>query len=634
MIELVVSTAIPFVYIIGLAVLNALFFKKRIENCICIAFLESSIVLYVFGFFDLRIGLWLCIFASLFGIGKGIKIAIEEGIKKTVYVFLTPEMIAFTLLLVITSIINYGKQFSHWDEISHWGIMAKDLYYTNRFYIFDTAKLTFHNEYPPLMAIVEYLWCKLSLGYNESFLYNGKIIFSFALMLTLMIGIEKDTNSNNKKTFLNHVITGVLKAIILLTIPLIVVIGEATFYRTIYAESLMVILFVVAILDCVFDDRTDFGLLQSSLLLSALIISKQIAVVFVCFVFVLWVMRWIIERAQKKQITYKELFVFGLPAIVGLVWKIATSIFCSDGQFSVSEGRLGGIIDVFFGRDNTYRTEVLERYISYLSTYKLEIGRFRCTYFQGVLIIPIVIMVLALVARAQIKKIEILYLSLLELLYIGYSFLMLVTYMFGFNEYEALSIACYPRYMKTMLFVVVITCIFWIMIVCRRRIDERNLLLWTVCSLIMLFVVNPSVYGEELKIGKFYETNRDLYVGDQEFVTGNIPENASIFVIYQGTNGSANNWLQYLAYPRTVSDRYYSLGSPYYDEDVYTSDVELGELCSTIKEYEYLYLGNVDEQFIDKYGELFYDKKLIVNQALFRINKTNDTITLEYVGRK
>jgi len=467
-----------------------------------------------------------------------------------------------------------------------------------------------------------------SISSSQSFpLRIARDIF-FAMLLPLFESKE------NKRSM--SLPAGIIKGMVLILLPLLVVVGEATFYRTIYAESVMVILFVCGYFDFVKNDKSTWEIIRTSLMLIALVLSKQIAIFFVGIIICLWMFRYIYESIQNRKISLEliEFIRVISPIVIWVIWKIATKLTCAKGQFDMGDDTLTSIVAVFLGKDTTYRTGVMKKYFEYILTYRLPVGRLHITYIEAGLFIPLVMVVVFLINKRRLTEQRIWYLAVLELFYFAYIFVMLISYLYGFTEYEATGIACYTRYMNTMIFCVVIIGVITLYQCATKIYGGKVVLIDSILVLILLLAINHRVYPEELGIGRYYSSSRSYYEGDAEYVMENTSPDSRIFAIYQGSNGSANNWLAYLTYPRTISKEYYSLGGAYTDDDVFSTDISVEEVKRILLDYDYLYLGSIDEKFVKTYSELFDADITIVNQTMFDIVKDDGEVRLEYIGSK
>ena len=65
-------------------------------------------------------------------------------------------------------IIDYGRHFTHWDELMHWGKMTQEMLRLDKFYTDPASELLVHKYYPPGVPIFEMLWCRMSGGWSEA----------------------------------------------------------------------------------------------------------------------------------------------------------------------------------------------------------------------------------------------------------------------------------------------------------------------------------------------------------------------------------------------------------------------------------------------------------------------------------
>ena len=74
----------------------------------------------------------------------------------------------------------------------------------------------------------------------------------------------------------------------------------------------------------------------------------------------------------------------------------------------------------------------------------------------------------------------------------------------------------------------------------------------------------------------------------------------------------------------------WSLGSPYYEGDIWTIDMKLEEWEQILyNEYTYVYLFRIDTQFISRYGSLFEDE--ITDDSIYEIIKNSESISLRKI---
>ena len=183
------SYFVPLLYIFCTAGMFALLLHKKIEDVLPLSLMSMSLVLFLGGFIDLRLGLGsIFLFAFLFPV---LIVLIKFGkIKFLSFSFnqiLTPAFLIYLLLYSFIYILNLNRGFLAWDEVSHWGPMVKEMIRLNHFYSVNESALLVHKDYPPIISIFEYLWCKLCGGYKECYLYRSLQTLSLSLLFFIFL---------------------------------------------------------------------------------------------------------------------------------------------------------------------------------------------------------------------------------------------------------------------------------------------------------------------------------------------------------------------------------------------------------------------------------------------------------------
>lgn len=99
-----------------------------------------------------------------------------------------------------------------------------------------------------------------------------------------------------------------------------------------------------------------------------------------------------------------------------------------------------------------------------------------------------------------------------------------------------------------------------------------------------------------------------------------IGANKKIYFISQNTSGQ-DYWIaRYVFTPNHINPNFsWSIGKPYSESDIWTKDMSLGDWRKDLeKNYDYVYVYHVDDQFIEKYQNLFKTDQ-ITNNTLYKI---------------
>lgn len=107
-------------------------------------------------------------------------------------------------------------------------------------------------------------------------------------------------------------------------------------------------------------------------------------------------------------------------------------------------------------------------------------------------------------------------------------------------------------------------------------------------------------------------------------------DNSNIFFISEGDQGS-NYWImRYSLRPNNINNYYqWSIGKPFYDGDIWTSDIDAKVWQQIlIKDYKYVLLYKVNDYFIENYSCDFKNPKDISENQLYIVNKKTGLLEL------
>lgn len=351
---------IPLLFFIFLNTGCVVISKRKFGKCLPVTMLMATFILYItqLVFNSFKIGYIVLAFGSAAGVLFGVYqtfIKKNSKVRENIFSF---GLYAFIAVFLIFFIVDFKRSFSTWDELSHWGVMVKEMLRLDSFYSVQESRLLVHKDYPPFVSIFEMLWCKLCGGYSEMAVTMSLNIFTLSLIVPPIADFQE---KKIIKQFLSAII---LSAILILLIGTFDVYG---IFGTIMTDMFMPALYVYAVsllLDgSAFSDAFDYiGLIVS---LSALIISKQMGIAFVLLVYLYYLMFWILNWRKKKQYCFnndnscwtirvkpfvKSAVLFFLPVLSYLSWtKYVSSLNITGQQFSLSKIRIDEITNILLG---------------------------------------------------------------------------------------------------------------------------------------------------------------------------------------------------------------------------------------------------------------------------------------------
>lgn len=509
--------------------------------------------------------------------------------------------------------------------------MVKELFYHNKYYFFEGNSLTIHNEYPPFLSLIEYLWCMLSGGYKEKFLYNGKILVSISFLFPFVCS-KSSFHKISKEKFFSSTINILIAAVFIILLP---VYFSTFFYSTIYAEGSLVTAFVICIYAIINDNDGIFYTFYKVSCLFALLLIKQISIFFVVVLFMYQLFStysdWI---KQRYRINFKYLLKQYLPFIISLfiwkLWNMIAGIYAEAGQFDSGKFSIQNFVQLYLGSAPAYRYTTLNNYLNALISWKIKGSPLHISYMGYLFIYGIAIFMIiyfGYIRKKIISKHELYVLIFAWATAIIYIAVMLISYLFGFSETESVSLASYDRYMGTMLSALMV---MLLIIVWRRlyrstnSLNVRNIKGSVYISVLILMGMASGSLTKELMPGFLNSGAGDIFSGDALIINGNTEADSDIYLICQEDNGSGVNIIAYKCFPRRFNTIGYSLGKD--DGGSYNLALSSDELLDRIKEYEYLYLSNIDDYFRAQYNFLPAEPE---NQMLYRVEAKGNKLRFE-----
>ncbi len=588
--------------------------------------LGISIFLYLFGLFDqLKLGINILIGLSILSFFYILYLLIKKKIKGKDLISL--PMIFFAITELAIYLIVMKTHYTDWDEFSHWGPNLKAMLAYDTFWANPSWNGT-HISYPPLVGIFEYLFCKLYGGFHEGVSYfaiNTIIVSSFLLL----IKEETITIKNIGKAILTFVIayTIMLSYQFQLTSVYIDFTLGVIFFTGLYMALkikegkrekilLSMILFSLPLMK-------DTGLLLSGIIL--------MEIFFLEFFQVMKERK--ITKNTKKQILWL-IFLLGIIFTGYLSYKIYCQAKGIHVDFQHDANNIGTLSIKEFIKSLTFikastntNQAIVQNFYTSLNTGTIIDGGIIKTAFQVLLCLLTYLIICIKKEKNKDQKNKYLAITLTIISgFILYSLFLLCIYLFALPTHEGLNLASYSRYMAT--FLIAPTLLTMIII-----IDQKDLTHLLIFFIIILQSINLFSYFNALKKMEVKPKNEVILQG--EFLKKKLKKEDKVYLIYQGTEGSEFNRIRYQIAPTKTNLLWeWSLGEKYDEKDYFTMEMTKEEWLEKLKKenFNYIYLGKVDEQFQTLFGDLFAEKNLEkLNDSLYHFNKD---MSFEYIGRR
>lgn len=419
----------------------------------------------------------------------------------------------FLVICLFFLLFDFQRNFSTWDEFSHWGKMVKEMLRLDSFYAVPEASLLIHKDYPPFVTLFELFWCKFSGGYSEAGLTLAIHVFEFSIIVPYLLdryrnrkavcgeidicddAIDRGSDKGEvkwKKSVGRAFSCGLLIGICILTVLLF---DTKDLLPTVYLDIVVPILYAVGILVVIESDKA-YQFCCLLLVQTAILLTKQIGIAFCMLIWLMYTMKLFMDNWTDSKLVavvkkmLMSLGVIGLPYLISCTWTSYVDRFGIKGQFELSQIKLSDVINIVQGNDSTYRQGVFDSYLYEIVHNFVGAGRLRIPYFGATLLIVLALAIVYLVFAKKITK-ECIFLCINVIVgSIGYAFTMLMLYLFCFSEYEATNLASFSRYVGTYIMAECLVLMIVIVKLVSEKKDEKFALRFGLAAMALLFVMS------------------------------------------------------------------------------------------------------------------------------------------------
>jgi hypothetical protein len=624
--------------------------RRRFEETLPFSLMLSTLIVFIFGFFDyLPIGFYLCLlFALAFPIIVGIFLLKYKTISDLRKNFLTPGFCIFVFIYIFVYILNFNRGFMLWDEMSHWGPMVKETLRLDKFYSVPESTAYIHKDYPPIICLFETIWCKLSNEYKEAYLYRALQTLSFSLFMPALVGFTW------KKNLVFYIKLLLIFASILSTVIVVTVgeVGEAAFYQSIYIDCILGLMLAYSIFLILYEKKlTRFSIFRLSVTLSFLLLAKQIAIVFFLLILGIFALNYLIvnkndfsyvsnARLTKKHlanVSFVAIALIVIPYSLIALWDNYVQINNIPRQFNVSSIRISDLIGIATGTDGeAFQHTILVNFLKAIFTKELIARPISLAYWQIMFLTVVIFGLISKYGNKYFEKFQINGVNTcLFLGAIGYAVVLLLLYVFNFSPSEGLRLASFDRYSGTYFFAISTLAMMLYLFIEGKKEESSKKSSFVVTAAILAFiwvvVLAPSTIAYFEPAIHYNSRTVSLY-SDVETIKRKTTTSDDVYIISQKNTGFIPYTFHYLIMPQKCNLNEYSLGEPYNKDDIFTNNLIPEEWRTRLIEYDYLYLHNIDEQFISQYSVLFQPQSEIKSKQLYKIIKSNNNnIILELV---
>lgn len=555
---------LPLIYTILYLVLTSIIFKnKKIITLLPVSIIISILVVYIFSLFT---KISIAFYISLFiGIITLIYCLIKKD-KDLLKRWMDKDNIWIIIIYILIVLISFNKGFHGWDDYSHWGIMVKESLRLDTFYSIEESTLSIHKDYPPLATLYEIMWVKIIGSYSEAYLIRATTFLGVSFLTPVF-----DDKNNYLKLAIIFVTTCIFKDLSFL------------FYQTIYTDVLLSLSISYSLYQT-FKKTFDISdLIILALSLSFLVLIKQVGFVF----YILCLFSLLINIIFNKIKINKNFIILLLPIIFYKSWDIYISMFEMPIQFSVDLKSLFGFIRILlFKEGESYQYIAGINYLNAIFTKGIFLN---LSYVFWVIVFTLILGYIS--KKDKFNKGIIYFLGAL-----GYSYLMLILYMYSFGPYEGPNLASFDRYLNTYLYVGVILIMYD---VCINSIKIQLIYL-------ILGILISNVNLINLKPAFTYESWGNYLYEDYNKILRHIDKDRSIYIVVENDNGIVREMMSYYL-------------NPIYVHGGNIEGITLDEFKSSILSSGYLYVLRSNDYIYENYLYPALKIDYIENGTLFKI---------------
>ncbi len=623
------------ILILGIILLNSwmisYIFKRKIEEAIAPMIFIIIISIYLLGLFfqSLIPGFYLCIFYSaisgLYFIFEVIKNQ-KNFLKHLKQKCLTPGLIIFIILFFIVWGINRMSVFSEWDEFSHWGLVIKNMAIFDRFGNYEYSTVAFRG-YPPATALWEYFIIKIYGVFSEDYAYRAFGWLISAIMVSVLARFTW-------KTFLQTLFF----AGIIFLIPSIFV---ANYIITLYVDMLLGIVFGYLLYHSFNDEQCDCFYYGTLILGMSVLCLIKASGAFLSLIIGILVISVAINKYYKSRIDLKKKFQYiALPSLCTIIsfiigkfsWTAYLAATKTGEAWNTSNLTLVNIINFLCGKGEVYQYEVLRNFYDALWNQDFSSYVFNMRYIQWAMICIIGLLFIHFLKKGLRQKIK-LYNIIIILGLVLYTIGMLFLYIFTYSEYEAIRLASFNRYLSTYLFGILIFIVAMIGESCAKKESDIHAIYIEGTLLAVLSFLLPLSNLDGITIDNRKNINearkiRENYMDVAQYMPLLDYKTDKVSIISQHDNGFDKWNLTFLLTPVPTLSGLWSIGPKLDDGDIWAIDITPEEWLERLDENDvnYVYLHNIDDQFIKTYGDCFTE--IPSQHNMYHLKKYDNTLKL------
>lgn len=637
--------------------------NRKWEECIGFSMIVTAVILYAAGLFEhLKAGMALVYLLA--AVSMFFAIYFYHKKKMRGKDLLSTPLLIYAVLLGILLLNCRNARFARVDEFAQWGMAVKDMFYYQSFakHIGTTVPLP---RYPPFAVLIEYFFVYANGMFSPELVYLGFQTMVMSALMVLFAGIGKKWQY------------GLTAVAVMAGIP-IIFFGDI--YNCIYVDPLLAVL-AAYILICYYSEELScFNLLRILGGLFALTLTKDMGLVIAGLLTVVMIADRLYQLIRRKKFVLKDLLLPCFCSIFVIAVFISWQIYMSIPAKAVAEPQMAEgvqaaekasvrevsfqgtvsasgvtpekILGLLRHEDGGYRYQTIKNFLIALfdgETY--HFGNISVSYVDLFVLLLLLIGFLGYLRFWGECKAKMIGFGVFTFLAgMCYSMVLLLMYLFAFDQGSALQLLSHGRYLGSFVGGVVIALAGLALRQAAERERENRAL-----SLAVIFFLS-AVIVIAVPMESFIVKNQDVKIRD-DYVYGydDIAEifrsfsakAEKVFFVCNESNGDSNcifkNTISPLLVPYNPYDIYESEEAYEKQKDIWVQNGEeikdIGKIVSCekwekgLRNCQYVFLFHPNEVFRESYESFFEEPDTIDDGTFYQVKCTDEKVTLAYIGK-
>lgn len=656
--------------LLGISLLLMTLTDRKWEETVGVPILLEGIILYIFGLLE-HLTLGVATVYALTALCFVVAVILYNKKNMTMRNLLSPGFFLYCALFLVILITSSGDWLGYRDEMRHWGIAVRDMFYYDAFAKHSGTTLILP-RYLPFAALIEYLFVYMNGLFSEDILFIAYQTFALSMLIILCRPLQK---KNGRKTLIPIMVT-------MICIPTIFFHNIS---NTIMVDSLLAAVSAYVLLCYYSEEMTWFNRMRIILGLIAMPLIKDMGLVFAGLTALIMFGDTLAGQIKEKRLRIKEpacvagyvvlimiayfswQFYFNIPvqsasetAEVNEIAEEAEGteilpeesapVTIEEESASIGGITIDGLIRVLSGEGEEYQYQVTRNFLTELfegETYSF--GPLKISFFDWMALLTFGILTFSYFGCWREDKVRMVTLAGVSLIAacILCAFLQ-ITYWFSFSRYEALDLTSMDRYLAPFVCAITIVAFYLASVAVFDDQNGSRKKKYLIFAIAAFFAVSMPVEGIVTE-GKDIEGNTtDVITYGHDSLTEILRSVARrgerVYFICSNSDGYTEYVFRNAVCPivsehkgwnivasQEMFEKQYELYGRENIDDNAASVLSVGEWEEELQDCQYVVVFHADELFRQSYEEVFEETE-IEDGSVYRVINDSGDITLSKIG--